>query len=109
MAADPQGMWLDHLATLLPLVEEDAIRVLATFDEDKGRTYRFAAGDDNGGIHARQLLEYQEFQAAVAHKTGALYRDAVIEKISDPAERQTEWVRRLGDLLRRPDVDVAVQ
>ncbi len=100
-APDPQAAWLEEISALLPPVEECTIRVLSNFDDDNGRTYRFAVGEDSGGLNARQLLEYQEFQAVVAHKTGALYRNSSVEKIADFNQRQTAWVAELGRLLHR--------
>ncbi len=54
------------------------------------------------------LLEYQDFQAALAHQTGRLLRVEAVEAIEDDAPRRRAWMRWLGDAVERPGPDEAM-
>ncbi len=105
-AVDPQRAWLDALAQLLPAVSTFAGRPVSSFDDKAGRLFHV---DVRAGqlapcrLEAPALLEYQEFQAALAHQTGALYRDADVEAQQDAAPRQAAWTAVLRRCLQRPD------
>src|SRR5947209_19332762 len=66
-ADDPQRMWLDRIATLLPRVESCSIAPQSSFDEHAGRVFHFQVSipsRDACSVSAPTLIEYQEFQAA---------------------------------------------
>ena len=98
-AEDPQAAWLDVLGRVLPAFEFGEIRTESTFDDERGRTFRFACGGEGVSLTSEQLLSYQDFQAIVAHRTGRLYRNRHIEGMSDEHARYAGWVAVLADLL----------
>ncbi len=76
----------------------------SSFDEHHGRVFRFtvSAGGSTATVDAAGLLEYQEFQALLAHQTGRIYRDLDIEAIADAGARRTAWNAALTRLVSRP-------
>lgn len=110
-ARDPQHAWLDVLANLLPPLEGISVAPRSCFDPAAGRIFRFAvsrAGVEAGHLEAALILSYQDFQAAVAHQFGALYRNIAVEAVADPAVRQAAWVSELSELASRPAADEAM-
>lgn len=110
-AADPQREWLDLLAPLLPPREVVAIAARSTFDAEHGRVFGFVVdcGTAAGAVvDARTLLDYQEFQAALAHQTGGLFRAAAVEQVDEQRPRQQAWDGWLRRFLLRPGVDDAM-
>ena len=103
-APDPQGAWLDSLAALLPALPEITVTPASSFDEHHGRVFRFtvSAGGSTATVDAAGLLEYQEFQALLAHQTGRIYRYLDIEAIADAGARRTAWNAALTRLVSRP-------
>ena len=59
-------------------------------------------------VDAPTLLEYQDFQAALAHQTGRLLRIATVEEIDDPAHRRQAWLLWLRGVVARPTPDEAM-
>lgn len=106
-AADPQRRWLDVLAGLLPHVDTFTAHPQSVFDEHAGRVFRFlvTAGTRRCELDAPILAEYQEFQAVVAHQTGALFRDIDVESVDDAGARQARWWERLRKAVERPSSD----
>ena len=107
-AAQPQRSWLDHLATVLPAAPTFRVAAQSIFSEEHGRHFRFALLGTGWGwtdIDAATLVDYQEFQAAVAHQTGLLYRDETVEAIDDDARRRQEWLTAVAQVLDRPHID----
>ncbi|GAC1569528.1 MAG: hypothetical protein NVS3B18_00550 [Candidatus Dormibacteria bacterium] len=101
-AGDPQRAWLDRLAALLPSLEISAVAAGSSFDEQAGRVHHFnpvVAGCPWVAVDAAQLVEYQDFQAALAHQTGRLYREPSIEAIEEPGRRQAAWLAVVAALL----------
>ena len=102
-AADPQRGWLGVVASMLPPLAIDRCTVVSHFDDQHGRLHRIAplADAPHVTVDALRALEYQEFQAALAHQTGRLYRRDDVESIDDPGRRQLAWVRVLANLIER--------
>jgi hypothetical protein len=110
-AADQQRAWLDRVGGLIPRVGELRVRPQSAFDHEQGRTFRFAVereGSVVATIDAPTLLEYQEFQAAVAHQAGVLYRLAEVENVPDPGHRAVTWERALRRIVTRPEASDAM-
>lgn len=104
-AVDQQRAWLDLLAGLLPAAPAVVLIPQSEFHSQQGRVFHFDLDWEScpwARFEAPSLLEYQEFQAALAHQTGHLYRRADIEELGDPRARQLAWTEGLGGLLRRP-------
>ncbi len=103
-SADPQGAWLDSLAALLPALPEITVTPASSFDDHLGRVFRFTvtAGASTASVEAAGLLEYQEFQAVLAHQTGRIYRDLDIEAVAEVGARRTAWNAALTRLVSRP-------
>jgi hypothetical protein len=105
-AADPQRAWLDRVARLLPDAGTVEVTPVSSFDEQQGRRFKFVvvcSGAGGARIDAPSLLEYQEFQAVVAHQTGRLFRDPAVEAVDDPRVRQAAWIAGLRVRTARPD------
>ncbi|MFN2452568.1 MAG: hypothetical protein ABR541_09475 [Candidatus Dormibacteria bacterium] len=103
-SADPQRAWLDRLAALLPPLPLREVAAASRFDDQTGRLHHFRPGVPDcpwAEVEAAQLVEYQDFQAALAHQTGRLYRDPAIEAIDEPARRQAAWLVEVTALLER--------
>ena len=110
-AADPQRAWLHKLTEMMPPATDVAVTPRSTFDHERGRVYGFAvtcAPDRSGVVDARTLLEYQEFQAAIAHQCGLLLRITAVEEIDDAAPRQRAWLSWLSAAVARPSPDEAI-
>ena len=108
---DPQRAWLDRMAELLPPAGGVDIAPRSSFDHELGRTFAFevrAAGVQLATVDAAQLLEYQEFQAALAHQSGLLFRAPQVEDIADQISRQAAWLGVLRERLARPGADEAM-
>lgn len=110
-AADPQRAWLQTLTPLLP--RADAIRVTprSTFDHERGRIFGFVvagAGGAEAVVDGPTLLEYQDFQAALAHQTGSLLRVSGVEELDDAAPRRRAWMSWLREVVERPGADEAM-
>lgn len=104
-AEDPQRAWLDVLTPLLPAAPDLVLIPESEFDPREGRVFHARLGWEEctwTRFGAGSLLEYQEFQAALAHQTGRLHRHAVIEGITDPDRRRRRWIEELAGMLRRP-------
>jgi hypothetical protein len=110
-AADQQRAWLDTLAGLLPAAGAPRIRPASSFDGERGRIFSFMValdGTDVASVEAATLMEYQEFQAALAHQAGVLFRTPEVEAVEEPAQRGLAWERELRDLVSRPDAAEAM-
>jgi hypothetical protein len=110
-APDPQRAWLDTLSPLLPTATAISVTPSSTFDQEHGRVFGFVIAAADGAsavVDAPTLLEYQDFQAAVAHQTGLLLRVAAVEEIDDAAPRRRAWMRWLRDAVSRPGADDAM-
>ena len=97
-AADPQRAWLDRVGALVPRAAEFSAVPSSAFDDHAGRGFHFqiaVGGRECCVMDAPTLLEYQEFQATLAHQSGMLYRDAAVEMIDDPQSRHAAWMRAL--------------
>lgn len=108
-AADSQRAWLDRLSGKMAPLDALDLRPESFLDERAHeRRFRFAvagiAGIDRG-VDAAVLSDYQELQAALAHLTGRLYRNAAVEAVEDVEKRRLAWMRALRTLLRRPGAD----
>ena len=105
-AADPQRVWLDILSGLLPPVASLTLRPVSSFDHERGRVFQVDAAlaglADPVRVEAAAILEYQDLQAALAHRSGALYRDRDLEAVADPSDRHRAWVAVLAGMLLRP-------
>jgi hypothetical protein len=109
-APDPQRAWLDTLEPLLPAAKSLTITPHSTFDHDHGRVFGFVVGGDGGEavVDASTLLEYQDFQASLAHQTGRLLRVGNVEAVADADARRQAWLGWLGGLVDRPGPDEAM-
>ncbi len=110
-APDPQRAWLETLTPLLPTAPEITVTPHSTFDHERGRVFGFvvaAAGSPDAVVDAPTLLEYQDFQAALAHQTGRLLRVDAVEGIEDPAPRRRAWLRWLREVVARPPAGEAM-
>jgi hypothetical protein len=110
-AADPQRAWLEILTPLLPLADAMHISPRSTFDHERGRIFGFVvggAGVAEAIVDGPTLLEYQDFQAALAHQTGRLLRVASVEELEDAGRRRRAWIRWLGEVVDRPGPDEAM-
>ncbi len=109
---DPQRAWLDLIASLLPPLEALELHPTSTFDHERGRVFQVEAAipgrTDPARLDGSAVLDYQELQAALAHQTGRLYRNPVVEAIADPAERHRAWLAVLAGSLSRPAEDEAM-
>lgn len=104
-AADPQRAWLDRIGALVPRAEEFSAAPSSTFDDSAGRVFHFEIivdGRERCVMDAQTLLEYQEFQAMLAHQSGRLYRAAAVEAIDDPQSRHAAWMGLLRTRVQRP-------
>lgn len=109
--ADAQRAWLSRLAQLLPPAGPVRIDPVSSFDDSSGRAFRFEVHCDaprHASVDASVVLEYQEFQAALAHQTGHLFRERGIEDIDDPASRHAAWTSFLRQRVERPDAAEAM-
>lgn len=108
-AEDPQRAWLNALEAAMPQLATFRIRPISEFDPAQGRQFNFELRGEPGNIiamlSADALLEYQNFQAELAHQSGLLYRAPEIEDIGDPAERQRKWVWFLNGLMDTQTVE----
>jgi len=104
-ADDVQRAWLDVLSELLPRADVEAISAVPAQDADRGVHHVFdvalAGSAEATRLEAEEVLDYQVFQAAVAHQTGRLFRDPDIEATSDAGERRRLWASRVSGLLAR--------
>jgi hypothetical protein len=110
-APDPQRAWLEMLVPLLPATVVTAVTPRSTFDHQNGRVFGFDVGCADGRaavVDAPTLLEYQDFQAAIAHQTGRLLRVAAVEEIDDPGPRRHAWLLWLRGVVARPVPDEAM-
>lgn len=104
-AGDPQRAWLDVLGELLPAAGALDITPESEFDSAEGRVFRFAVrvdGTEAGTVEAALLLGYQDLQAAIAHRSGRLYRSPAVEDAADSGRTQAVWVGELTRLVARP-------
>jgi len=104
-AADQQRAWLDRLSDLLPAARRPRITPVSDFDDHHGRIFRFKVdiGASRAAIvDAPALLEYQEFQAMIAHQTGHLFRDAAVEDVADADARHAAWTAALHQSIQPP-------
>ena len=107
-SGDPQRAWLDQLTTLLPQAAQTLrLRPVSTFDHDHGRAFHLEVDGLGTSIHLQPaaVIDYQEFQATVAHRAGCIYRDRDVEDEEDPSRRQARWLDRLATMLERPTAD----
>ena len=105
-ARDPQRAWLDALTPLMPAADGFDVQPASRFDPEAGRVFGFEVSIDgrpSTRVGAETLIEYQEFQAAVAHGCGVLYRNAGVERIDDPEARHAAWHSVLRERVQRPD------
>jgi hypothetical protein len=110
-ASDPQRAWLDVLGTLMPVVERIEVTPASSFTEPDGRAFELDVVIESSRpvrVSPASLLEYQDLQAALAHQTGRLFRNAIVESIDDPQQRQRAWMAALHDCVRRPDAGEAI-
>jgi hypothetical protein len=111
VAADPQRAWLDRLAGLLPAAGGPRVIPMSDFDEHHGRVFRFNVDVDApraATVDAPVLLEYQEFQAMIAHQTGRLFRDAAVEAVADADARHATWTATLRECVQPPSEAEAI-
>ena len=111
-AADAQRAWLDLLGDRIPAIAPLDV-VPASFFDERASERRFHVTvhrHEAPGVvlDASSLLDYQEFQAMLAHNSGCLYRDLDIEAIDDPELRRRAWFGVLQGLVRRPRSDDAM-
>ena len=108
-SGDPQRAWLDLLATKLPGVDALELRPESFLDEGaRERRFRFVlVGSEapESSVDSPVLADYQELQAAIAHLTGRLYRNAILEGIDDSEQRRGAWLATLRTVLQRPSAD----
>jgi hypothetical protein len=109
-AIDPQRAWLETLTPLLPAAPPLRVAPRSTFDHERGRVFGFEVAGDGvaAAVDGTTLLEYQDFQAALAHQTGRLLRVPVVEAIDDPAPRHRAWLAWLREVVARPSDDEAM-
>lgn len=103
---DPQRAWLDVLATKLPHLDSLQLQGASFYDDQsQERRFRFSVlgVSTETYVGAGVVADYQELQAALAHLTGHLYRNAEIEAIEDAERRRSAWVQALRAIVRRPD------
>ena len=104
-ADDQQRAWLDVVGSIIPTVLDLHVVPASTFDPDRGRIFRFDVTRDGArvaAVDAATLLDYQEFQAAVAHQSGLLFRAQDVEAERDPRGREAAWERTLRTVVARP-------
>jgi hypothetical protein len=106
-AGDTQRAWLDLLSELLPSADVEGIVPVPVQDADRGVHHVFAitlaGGAERPMLEAEQVLDYQEFQAAVAHQSGRLFRDHEVEAVEDHGARRRLWSTRVSALLPGAD------
>jgi hypothetical protein len=110
-AADPQRAWLHKLTEMMPAAGDVSVMPRSAFDHETGRVFGFVvacAQDRSATVDARTLLEYQEFQAAIAHQCGLLLRVTAGEEIDDAAPRQRAWLSWLREAVARPSAEEAM-
>jgi hypothetical protein len=81
------------------------------FDEREGRRFHFRLAGEAfpwTRFSAASLLDYQEFQAALAHQTGRLHRRRAIEELADQEVRRRAWIKEVREMLERPAEDEAM-
>lgn len=112
VSPEPQRAWLDILADVLAPATDLTLVPHSIFDETEGRVFRFRPAWDNtpwAEFGADTVLDYQEFQAAIAHQTGRLYRNQRVEPIDDDLRQHRIWVVELGGIIHPPDVGDAAK
>ena len=105
---DPQRAWLDVLASKMAALDPLQLQGASFYDEQASeRRFRFSVLGAGSETHvgAPVVVDYQELQAALAHLTGQLYRNAEIESIEDAEQRRSAWTRALRAILLRPAAD----
>lgn len=109
-SADPQRAWLDRVAGLIPALGEITITPKSSFDDHQGRVFRLVvtAEGHTASADAAVLLEYQDFQAVLAHQTGCLFRDNAVEDVADVDARRRAWLGAIRMRVRRPDAGEAM-
>jgi hypothetical protein len=110
-SGDPQRAWLDRLGATIVTIDDVGVVPESKFDEHHGRAFTFrveSAGKRPAHVDARTLTDYQELQAALAHQSGCLFRDRLVETIDDAQQRSAAWVASLRLRLARPAPDEAV-
>jgi hypothetical protein len=110
-APNPQRAWLEILTGLMPGTEVAGVTPRSTFDHDAGRIFGFEVACTGGTVavvDAPTLLEYQEFQAALAHQTGRLLRVPVVEAVDDSEPRRRAWLLWLSGVVSRPGPEEAM-
>ena len=104
-SGDPQRAWLDRLSGVLPAAGAVTVTPESGFDERDGRTFHFSvtcAASRPARVDSRTLLDYQEFQAALAHQCGVLFRDPEIESIADTERRRSAWTLSVQQSVAPP-------
>jgi hypothetical protein len=111
-SGDPQRAWLDLLSGLLPPIATLTLRPSSSFDHEQGRIFWVEAAipglGDPVALDASAVLEYQDLQAALAHRSGGLYRNRGVEAVADPSDRHRAWLAELAGVLQRPAADEAM-
>jgi hypothetical protein len=109
-SADPQRAWLDRVAGLIPPLGEITITPKSSFDDQQGRVFRLivTAEGHTASADAAALLEYQDFQAVLAHQTGCLFRDTAVEDVEVVDARRRAWLGAIRMRVRRPDAGEAM-
>ena len=108
-----QQAWLDAVSAACPVVHDLAIRPHSRFDHEEGRRFVFALTVP-GHPHAievdhTQLLEYQELQCIIAHRTGRILRRPVVEDAPSLGATRLLWEEYCRSVLALPDPDEAMQ
>jgi hypothetical protein len=109
-SVDPQRAWLDRVAGLIPRLGEITITPKSTFDDQHGRVFRLVvtAGGHTAAVDPAALLEYQDFQAVLAHQTGCLFREQQIEDVVEIDARRRAWLGAIRLRIQRPDAGEAM-
>ncbi|MGA7989745.1 MAG: hypothetical protein WCB51_15250 [Candidatus Dormiibacterota bacterium] len=109
-SADPQRAWLDRVAGMIPALGEITITSKSSFDDHQGRVFRLVVTSEGrtASADAAALLEYQDFQAVLAHQTGCLFRDTAVEDVADVDARRRAWLGAIRMRFRRPDAGEAM-
>ncbi len=107
-----QHAWLDAVGAACPVIRDIAVTPHSRFDHEEGRQFifrlSFPGHAEEIEVSHTQLLEYQELQCIVAHRTGMLLRREEVEHAPSLGETRLAWEKYCSSVLEPPDPDEAM-
>ncbi|MGC8461826.1 MAG: hypothetical protein ACP5OR_08325 [Candidatus Dormibacteria bacterium] len=107
-----QQAWLDIVGSAIPVIHELVITPHSRFNHEEGRMFVFALSFPQHyqviEVQHSQLLEYQELQCIIAHRTGMLLRNEDVEQAPTTEDTRLKWEEYCRGVLVPPDQDEAM-